>query len=113
MRVIVPADLIVRTYYSLPHHHYRAECRICHKQFLGLGENGAAALVKLVTKTHVVPDHGTTVVTSREDAEILAYNIVNQLGDLWGVDVGLRQDTNDRADAFVARLIARLPVVGE
>lgn len=113
MKVIVSIDLIVRTYYSMPHHHYRAECRICHKQFLGHGDNGTAALVELVTRTHVVPDHGMTVVTSRKDAEILAYNIVNQLGDLWGVDVGLRQDTNDQADAFVARLIARLPVVGQ
>jgi hypothetical protein len=49
-----------------------------------------------------------TSTTDRSDTEVLAYNIVNQLADLWGVDTDLRQDTNDRADQFVDRLISRL-----
>lgn len=35
----------------------------------------------------------------------LAMNIVNQLADLWGVPVEVRQNTNDQADKFVQALI--------
>lgn len=35
----------------------------------------------------------------------LAMNIVNQLGDLWEVDVDKRQATNDRADDFVREVV--------
>lgn len=37
----------------------------------------------------------------------VAYNIVNQLGDLWNVPVDVRQATNDEADEFVAGLLRR------
>ncbi len=37
--------------------------------------------------------------------EKLAMNIVNQLADLWGVSVEVRQNTNDQADKFVSALI--------
>lgn len=32
-------------------------------------------------------------------------NIVNQLADLWEVNVDVRQATNDQADAFVTKLL--------
>lgn len=41
----------------------------------------------------------------KEDSIRLAMNIVNQLGDMWAVPVDDRQNTNDKADEFVARLV--------
>jgi len=49
------------------------------------------------------------------DVEVpfVAQNIVNQLGDLWKVPVPLRQATNDRADQFVAKLLADMLTAAE
>lgn len=43
----------------------------------------------------------------RKDHELwsLAQSIVNQLGDLWGAPVDVRQATNDECDDFVMALI--------
>jgi hypothetical protein len=41
------------------------------------------------------------------DSRAKAMNIVNQLGDLWGVPVNLRQFTNDPADVFVRSVIEK------
>lgn len=43
---------------------------------------------------------------SSRKAEDVGRNIVNQLADLWGVPVDIRQATNDRCWAFAAELVA-------
>lgn len=85
------------------------ECLHWREAVRDVGVLSAAGVFREVDGTRPQPTPEAEGGPFRTSVDV-AHNIVNQLGDLWHVPVDVRQASNDLADEFVAKLVARTPV---